>query len=80
MTEATRDLLKRALELPAEERARLARELLHSLDAAEAEEAPEKVAEAWREELARRHARARAGEPATDWRVALERIRSGLAP
>jgi hypothetical protein len=38
VTEATKDLLKRALELPVGERVKLAREILESVDAVEDEE------------------------------------------
>jgi putative addiction module component (TIGR02574 family) len=55
-----RDVLDQALELPVKQRARLAQELLHSLDEAPPED-PEEVAEAWDEEIARRVDEVRSG-------------------
>ena len=70
MARATRELLSEALELPLEERAKMAAELLESLEEAEAG-----VEEAWAREIERRVAAARAGELAsTDWRAVLERV------
>ena len=70
MARATRDLLTEALELPMQERARIAGELLESLNDAEAD-----VEAAWAGEIERRVAAARAGElESTDWRTVLERI------
>lgn len=54
------DLLKRALELPAEERAALANTLLDSLD-----RKPESVEEAWDQEVARRIEDLKAGRAVT---------------
>ena len=70
MTRGTRELLSEALELPLDERAKMAAELLDSLEEAEAD-----VEEAWAREIERRVAAARAGELAsTDWRTVLERV------
>ena len=70
MTRGTRDLLSEALELPLDERAKMAAELLESLEEAEAD-----VQEAWAREIERRVAAARAGELAsTDWRTVLDRV------
>jgi hypothetical protein len=70
MTRPTRDLLEEALELPLDERAKMAAELLESLQEAEAE-----VEEAWATEIRNRVAAARAGELAsTDWRTVLARV------
>lgn len=70
MTRATEDVLQAALDLPLDERAKIAAELLASLDDAE-----QHVEEAWAAEITRRVAAARAGELAsTDWRVVLERV------
>jgi putative addiction module component (TIGR02574 family) len=70
MARATRDLLSEALELPLDDRAKLAAELLESLEAAEAD-----VENAWAGEIERRVAAARAGELAsTDWRAVLDRV------
>jgi hypothetical protein len=70
MTRQGRDLLTEALELPLDERAKMAAELLESLQDAEAE-----VEEAWASEIQKRVAAARAGELAsTDWRTVLDRI------
>lgn len=67
MTRESRELLKQALELPLDERAELAAELLESLS-----EAEEDVEAAWAEEISRRVAAARAGElESTDWRQVL---------
>ena len=70
MARGTRELLSEALELPLDERAKMAAELLESL-----EEADSDVEEAWAREIERRVAAARAGELAsTDWRVVLDRV------
>jgi putative addiction module component (TIGR02574 family) len=70
MTRATRDLLAEVLELPADERAKLAAEVLESL-----EEAEEGVEAAWASEIEARVAAARAGElEGTDWRSVLDRV------
>jgi putative addiction module component (TIGR02574 family) len=70
MTRDTRDLLAEVLELPLDERAKLAAEVLESLDDAE-----EGVAAAWANEIEARVAAARAGElESTDWRSVLDRL------
>jgi putative addiction module component (TIGR02574 family) len=70
MTRATRELLDEALQLPLDDRAQLAAELLESLDDAEHD-----VEAAWAAEIERRVAAARAGElESTDWRVVMERV------
>ena len=63
-------MLTEALELPLDERAKIAAELLESLEDAEGE-----VEEAWASEIQKRVSAARAGELAsTDWRTVLERV------
>ena len=70
MARGTRELLAEALELPLDERAKMAADLLESLEEAEAD-----VEEAWAREIERRVAAARAGELAsTDWRMVLDRV------
>jgi len=70
MARVTRELLAEALELPLDERAKMAADLLESL-----EEAEVNVEEAWAREIERRVAAARAGELAsTDWRTVLDRV------
>jgi len=70
MTRAIRDLLTEALELPLDERAKFAAELLESLDEVEND-----VEAAWAAEIQRRVAAARAGElESTDWRIVLDRV------
>jgi putative addiction module component (TIGR02574 family) len=70
MARATDDLLAEALELPPEERARFAADLLESLDYAQ-----EDVETAWAAEIQRRVAQVRAGElESTDWRTVLDRV------
>ena len=70
MTRAARDLLNEALELPPDERARMAAELLESLHDAE-----EDVEAAWAAEVQARVAAARAGElESTDWKTVLDRV------
>jgi hypothetical protein len=65
-----RELLTEALELPLDERAKFAAELLESL-----EEAETGVEEAWANEIQKRVSAARAGELAsTDWRTVLDRV------
>lgn len=67
---STEDLLSEVLELPLDQRAKIAAELLESLD-----EAEEQVEAAWAAEIQERVAAARAGElESTDWRVVLERV------
>jgi putative addiction module component (TIGR02574 family) len=64
------ELLKQVLELPLDERAKMAAELLESLSDAE-----EGVEEAWANEIRSRVAAVRAGElEGTDWRVVLDRV------
>jgi small-conductance mechanosensitive channel len=70
MARENRTLLQEALELPLEERAKMAAELLESL-----QEAEEQVESAWASEIEKRVAAARAGELAsTDWRTVLDRV------
>lgn len=70
MAREAQDLLAEVLELPLDERAKIAAELLESLDQAE-----EDVEEAWASEIQKRVAAARAGELAsTDWRTVLDRV------
>ena len=70
MARGTRELLSEALELPLDERAKIAAELLESLEEAETD-----VEEAWAHEIERRVAAARAGELAsTNWRKVLDRV------
>jgi putative addiction module component (TIGR02574 family) len=72
MPRASRDLLSEALELPLDERAKMAADLLESLHDAEKD-----VEAAWASEIERRVAAARAGElESTDWRTVLDRIES----
>jgi putative addiction module component (TIGR02574 family) len=64
------ELLKQVLELPLDERAKMAAELLESLSDAE-----EGVEEAWANEIRSRVAAVRAGElEGTDWRVVLDEV------
>ena len=70
MTRATRDLLTEVLELPLDERAKIAAEVLESLHDAE-----EGVEGAWAREIEARVVAARAGElESTDWRSVLDRV------
>jgi hypothetical protein len=70
MTREARELLDEALELPLDDRAKMAAELLESLHETEAD-----VEEAWANEIRNRVAAARAGElRSTDWRTVLERV------
>lgn len=70
MARETRELLEEALELPLDERAKMAAELLESLQEAETD-----VEAAWATEIQQRVAAARAGELAsTDWRTVLDRV------
>lgn len=70
MTRETQDLLSKALELPPEERAKMAAELLDSLS-----ETEDDVEAAWATEIQERIAAARAGElESTDWRIVLDRV------
>jgi putative addiction module component (TIGR02574 family) len=64
------ELLKQVLELPLDERAKMAAELLESLSDAE-----EGVDEAWASEIRSRVAAVRAGEfESTDWRLVLDQV------
>jgi putative addiction module component (TIGR02574 family) len=64
------ELLKQVLELPLDERAKMAAELLESLSDAE-----EGVDEAWASEIRSRVAAVRAGElESTDWRLVLDEV------
>lgn len=70
MARGNRTLLQEALELPLDERAKMAAELLESL-----QEAEEEVEQAWASEIENRVAAARAGElVSTDWRTVLDRV------
>ena len=70
MARETRQLLEEVLELPLDERAKMAAELLESLQEAETD-----VEAAWADEIQKRVAAARAGQLAsTDWRTVLDRI------
>ncbi len=70
MPRSSDDLLVEALELTLDERAKMAAELLASLDDAE-----DQVEEAWAAEIRERVAAARAGEfESTDWRTVLDRV------
>ncbi|HYO78210.1 MAG TPA: addiction module protein [Thermoanaerobaculia bacterium] len=71
MTRNAAVLLEEALKLAPEERARIAAELLSSLD-----EADEDVKQAWAVEIARRAADAEVNpDDEEDWRAALEDVR-----
>lgn len=72
MTEAARKILEEALALEADERAILAAELLASL-----QEHEQDVQKTWAEEIERRSLIA-SGERGTDWRAALEEIRTAV--
>ena len=64
------ELLKQALELPLDERAKMAAELLKSLN-----ETEDDVEAAWADEIQNRVAAARAGElESIDWRDVLDRV------
>ncbi|MEA2338535.1 MAG: putative addiction module component [Thermoanaerobaculia bacterium] len=64
------ELLKQALELPLDERAKMAADLLDSLGEAEAD-----VEIAWADEIRKRVAAAREGEiESTDWRTVFDRV------
>ena len=70
MARETRQLLEEVLELPLDERAKMAAELLESLQEAETD-----VEAAWADEIQKRVAAARAGQLAsTDWRTVLDRV------
>jgi putative addiction module component (TIGR02574 family) len=70
MTRPSHVLLSEALELPPDERARMAAELIESLDYAK-----EDVEAAWAAEIQRRVAMVESGElESTDWRTVLDRV------
>jgi hypothetical protein len=70
MSRPPSDLLTEALELPLDERAKIAAELLESLQDAE-----EQVETAWATEIQQRVAAARTGDlESTDWRTVLDRV------
>jgi hypothetical protein len=70
MSRSTAEVLEAALQLPLDDRARVAAELLASLDTAH-----EDVEAAWAAEIGRRVAAARRGELAsTEWRTVLDRV------
>jgi putative addiction module component (TIGR02574 family) len=70
MGRTTHELLHEALELPLDERAKMAADLLDSLQDAE-----EEVEAAWASEIQQRVAAARAGElESTDWRTVLDGV------
>lgn len=77
MTENVSTVLREALALPAAERARVAADLIASLDEERAD--PEDVARAWSDELERR-ARHALGDPGSgdDWTVTRDRIAARL--
>ena len=72
VTKAARKILEEGLNLDADERASPAAELLASL-----QEREQDVEKAWAAEIERRSRNA-ADERGTDWRVALEEIRSDV--
>ena len=76
MSKISEKLLEDALKLALSERAKLAAELLASLDGATDADAEA----AWAAEIERRAARARSGaDPGKSWPEARDRIRDGLA-
>jgi putative addiction module component (TIGR02574 family) len=75
-----RDVFADAMALPIAQRARLAHELIHSLDEDEAED-PVEVAKAWDEEIARRVADFESGRVKGEpWAKVEERISRQLRP
>jgi len=72
VTDATSQILRKALELKPDERAALAAELLASLDTTE-----DDVQSAWAGEIERRSRHA-AEERGEDWRAVLDEIRAGV--
>lgn len=75
MTERATDVLEQALKLSTEERARLAAELLASVDG----EPDADAASAWAAEIDARVARVEASGPSGDeWAVVRERVARGL--
>jgi putative addiction module component (TIGR02574 family) len=69
-SESELDVFSTALALPARERARLAHELLASLDTATDPDA----AVAWAEEIERRASEVRSGGPVEDWDAVRARL------
>lgn len=75
MTERASDVLEQALKLSTEERARLAAELLASVDG----EADADAASAWAAEIDARIARVQASGPTgDDWTIVRDRLAQGL--
>ena len=75
MARRRHDLLKDALELPLDERAELASDLLASLD----EGAEEEIEAAWAAEIERRVRDVREGRvDSTDWRTVLLRVQKDV--
>lgn len=75
MTSRAHELLARALELPLDERANLAADLIASIDG----EPDEDADRAWASEIERRARRAIAAESkGTDWEIVRARIESKL--
>ncbi len=73
MTEAARRILSQALELPIDQRAELAVELIASIDG----DPDADVEAAWAAEIERRASRALAGETqGQEWRGVLSRLRA----
>lgn len=78
MTSRASQLLHDVLELPADERAAVATELLASLDAPEPTDMRD-IEAAWAEEIERRAARALSGETAgTPWEEVRRKIEANL--
>ena len=74
MARETNDLLHEALELPLNERAKIAAELLESLHDAESD-----VDAAWAEEIRARASAVREGElQGTDWRLVLDKVEQDI--
>ncbi len=73
-----RDILAEVLALPPEERARIVRELLRSLDA-EGSDDPAAIERAWTEEIGRRLDEIDAGTATTeDWPTVRDELRANL--
>jgi putative addiction module component (TIGR02574 family) len=77
MPDSTAKLLAEALRLPIQERARLAAELIASVDGE-----PDADAEAaWAAEITRRAERARAGtSKGNDWEIVRQRLKDSIQP
>ena len=72
------DIFDQALRLSQKDRAELVQRLLHQLEADEVGSA-DNFQNEWADEIARRIAACERGEmPMEDWRVAMERLRTGL--